>query len=385
MVTVSRDADRKLFLDGVRGWAALVVVAYHTLHCFPHSLLNPDKSNLLNFLSNGPIAVYIFFVLSGFVLSVGFFETGDRNVIFSGVFRRYVRLTIPVAASCLIAFCLMKAGAMHNPEASIAADSGDWLSPHYLFVPSWDSLLKFALWGVYLNGDSTINYNAVLWTMPLELFGSMLVFAVLFGLSLCRLRAGRTRFIIYGAGALGVVWLDGHLLAFVIGMVLADLYCLAAVQRFRAGGAGLALGVVGVGLCYALATGEAGEISDPAAVSLIAACFVVAVVASRRLAALFETPVSAFLGRISFPIYLIHLELICSASSWLYLAIAGMGFGADFCAALTQIFTLVGSLVGAVLFAPIERFSVRASRGFAVFVLARTVRAVTPANRGLGS
>ncbi len=363
------EKDRKVFLDGVRGWAALMVVLYHTLHCFPVPALQPDNNRLLHFVSDGPLAVYIFFVLSGFVLSVGFFETGNRAVVVVAALRRYPRLTLPVFASCLIAFCLMATGLMSNQPAGLAAGSGDWLSIHYVFTPTVANLLTYALWGVYFDSDGPISYNAVLWTMPLELFGSGLVFAVLY---VCGRHS--VRLAVYALTLVFLVGLNSHLVSFVLGMALADLYRFPTVQRFRRSRAGVGAGLGFAAAGFLLSTGTAGTITSPPAMSMVAACFVVAVVISRRLASVFETAISRFLGRISFPIYLIHLVFICSASSWVYLGTANLGLDAITCAVTTQLFTFAGALAAATVFEPIERLSVIVSRAFAASIMSHANR-----------
>ena len=343
-----------------------MVVLYHVLHCFPVAALQPDQSRWLHFISDGPLAVYIFFVLSGFALSTAFFETGDRRVVVAAALRRYPRLTIPVFASCLIAFTLLSTGLMFNQPAGLAAGSGDWLSIHYAFTPQITDLLIYSLAIVYWDGDAPISYNAVLWTMPLEMFGSLLVFTILyiFGLATIRL-------IIYIVTLAVLVVDNSHLVTFILGMMLADAYRFAWLQRIRHAGSGLWIGVGFAITGFLLATGSAGLITAPYAMSLVAACFVLAVVSSRHLAGLFESPVSRFLGRISFPLYLIHLVFLCSASSWVYLTLTGWGFSAPLCATLTQLFTIIGALVAATLFEPVERLSVSASRMFAQAIMAR--------------
>jgi len=67
------------FLDGLRGWAA-VVVLFH--HIFVDGL--PANSFMANrlfwakvFFMNGTFAVCLFFVISGFSLSIGYLQTGE--------------------------------------------------------------------------------------------------------------------------------------------------------------------------------------------------------------------------------------------------------------------------------------------------------------------
>jgi peptidoglycan/LPS O-acetylase OafA/YrhL len=70
------DARRVNHLDGLRGIAALTVVVFHYLSAFVPAL-TPDQTANPYWLSdtplavvfNGPFAVVVFFVLSGFVVS----------------------------------------------------------------------------------------------------------------------------------------------------------------------------------------------------------------------------------------------------------------------------------------------------------------------------
>ena len=59
-------------LDGLRGVAALVVVAFHVLDyvALPRSLFSVWLMSPLGIFVNGPGAVHVFFVMSGFVLAL---------------------------------------------------------------------------------------------------------------------------------------------------------------------------------------------------------------------------------------------------------------------------------------------------------------------------
>ena len=82
-------APRLHALDGLRGAAALVVVAFHAVDYvrIPPSLLSGWLMSPLGVFVNGPGAVHLFFVLSGYVLSLTL--SGDAGI--AGVPRYYVR------------------------------------------------------------------------------------------------------------------------------------------------------------------------------------------------------------------------------------------------------------------------------------------------------
>lgn len=108
------------YLDGLRGAAALVVVIAHFLQVFLPSMFEarPQVSHFafdqwiprtpLNLLFNGNFAVCLFFVLSGFVLSLRFFRYRRRSVVAASLLRRHFRLAIPAVCSLLLAYAVMK-------------------------------------------------------------------------------------------------------------------------------------------------------------------------------------------------------------------------------------------------------------------------------------
>ena len=158
----NRQKMRKDYLDGLRGWAALVVLIGH----IGNVLLSNQRPPVLPFFADGQLAVYIFFVLSAYVLSVGYLEKKDPNIPLALAIRRYPRLTIPIITSCTIAFFLVEIGAMVNIPAGALAKS-PWLESFYNFPVSVESLLKFSLLDVYVDANAA-SYNAVLWTMRYE-------------------------------------------------------------------------------------------------------------------------------------------------------------------------------------------------------------------------
>lgn len=68
---------RLKFLDGLRGWAAIFVLLYHV---FCDAIPFDDRAAALLQLFlpfSGIMAIFIFFVVSGFSLSVDYLDRGD--------------------------------------------------------------------------------------------------------------------------------------------------------------------------------------------------------------------------------------------------------------------------------------------------------------------
>ncbi len=176
-------------LDGLRGIAATIVIFSHTLFWFLPAVHLGERTKgrpldgieLFNspfsFFYRGGFSVSMFFILSGLVLTYSISRKSDvLSAIRKSTLKRYIRLGFPVAISVLIGCLLMFAGVYEAPDISPLPV----LSAPYSFTPNWLAAIKDALYGALLFGDS--RYNYVLWTIQIELIGSIAVFA---GYALC--------------------------------------------------------------------------------------------------------------------------------------------------------------------------------------------------------
>src|SRR5579872_4759055 len=227
------------FLDGLRGWAALVVLLHHVfVDGLPPNALMADRAlcGKVVFL-NGMLAVCIFFVISGFSLSIRYFETGDRRGLGRIAAGRYLRLALPIFAICAITYVLLLVGLI-----APAGQRPPPLDQFLTFVPRIDHLLNFSSWKVFFAYSDADTYDPPLWTMSYELYGSFLVFA----LALC-LRPSRSRSLILGTCFLALAAAQSFYALFIGGLLIADLFPLAT--RFAAASkAGALLCAVGLAL-----------------------------------------------------------------------------------------------------------------------------------------
>lgn len=101
-------AGRYRSIDGIRGLAALAVVFYHLSGSLSAELsaLLPDIVNA--FFSYGYLGVPIFFVISGFVISISVGSaTINRGYFGRFVLRRSIRLDVTCWASIVLALVLL--------------------------------------------------------------------------------------------------------------------------------------------------------------------------------------------------------------------------------------------------------------------------------------
>lgn len=329
------------YLDGLRGIAAFIVVLHHFAAAFyPAAYLGLDLpqhsaaeaallTTPLGLLIAGNFSVCIFFILSGFVLTNSFFRTGKESALTSLAVRRYFRLLPPVLFSGFAAWLLMRLDLFPVREAAAVTGSSRWLSQCWNFAPSIRGLLGESFYGVFFAHRSS--YNNVLWTMTYEFFGSFLVFAAaaLFGKL-------RSRPAIYAV--LAVLFFRSYYLAFFLGMVLSDIACnrSAWLERISRPPFTAALLVAGLYLgayppfsdiqsaWYApIRFAALGDFAPQFYHVLGALLLMLAVLSSEWLQKFFTTPVAAFLGKISFSLYAIHVIVIGSFSCILFLALSG--------------------------------------------------------------
>ncbi len=355
------EKPRLEFLDGLRGWASLMVLFSHLIACFLAVSTVQYRTTYLRFPTDGSLAVYVFFVLSGFVLRESNIRSANLNLVVL-MATRYLRLLIPILAMSVLVYLLLRFHLMYNTIAAPTPNSagGWWLCLFYKFGPSVRHALRFAFYDVFFNYSQDVSYNSSLWTMPNELLGSFLVYIM------ASVR-GRQTTVNWGLVGGGVFfWLMGLpiMTCFIAGFFIADLYRnsqhLVGSWITNSLAALLFLGIV-VLVTY-------WDPRGPNNLFLMSSGIVLAVTYSSLLRQFFSSAVSRFLGRISFPLYLLQIPIICSYSSYLFISLDGTRLSRLQQSTIILVSTVLLCLIASALFRPVEVFAIRYSK--------RTVRAV---------
>jgi peptidoglycan/LPS O-acetylase OafA/YrhL len=333
----------------LRGCAALVVLLGHLVTMvWPalvvteiHSSTMPGwqmavAASPLSVLWDGRLAVSIFFILSGYVLTSASIARPLGFPALAG--KRYLRLLLPILMATVPALLLQPHGFYFNHELAFVTGS-DWLDNVTAigFHPTIFGWLRNAIWTVFFI-DGLTSYNSLLWTIRFEWFGSLLIFLIV-----CLLRSVGWRLLL--ALPLSLLLADvpvyTFLHLFLIGMILHDLAPLLASRPSRVtvpmivlDGFGMALVAGGLylpqlvmvmidrqasafhfllWLRYALPSWQ-GDRWMLAAIPVVAGASL-----SPRLRHWLSRPTCLFFGRISFPLYLFHLPILLSFGSWLML------------------------------------------------------------------
>lgn len=349
-------------LEGLRGAAAMVVVLSHiSLTFWPTTHTNtlpvpaiPWQVALfdspLTFLYSGTLAVCIFFVMSGYVLSVKFWHTRDRSIIANLFKRRYIRLMFPVLASILLGYGLLKSGLIFVH----ASGSPIWISWTYTIKPSLIGALSDGLWRAFVV-DGVQAYNPVVWTMKIEFLGSLLTFAFCIVAERLKFRG-----VIYLATALLCIkYLNGgvYYCLFLSGIWLGE------IKRVNIGA--LTCTVL---LAFAFWIGGYYEGSwshvpmDSINLTLMGThietyqiCaaiggFIIVFVTLSNSVVAWALSRLGELGRRSFSIYLIHFPVLASLGMWIYLHLVFRGQSHDVAAIAATFVTIVASYTAAGFF-----------------------------------
>lgn len=161
--------------DGLRGIACVAVLFSHLAYTFypymhaAESMKYSFESFIMNspfsFFYSGSAGVYIFFVLSGFVLSSSFSKNFSATYFPVFLVKRYIRLMIPIFASCITGWYIFSTFTIDRTGIS------EWASKLGTFDYSFLGAIYSGLVGAF-QGEGIEAYNWVLWTMKIELLGS---------------------------------------------------------------------------------------------------------------------------------------------------------------------------------------------------------------------
>jgi len=327
-------------LEALRGIAALVVFSGHFCEGLVPRVTASLEGTVLFAPLNGPAAVVLFFVLSGFVLTLRPLQARGWGPLVVQGLKRWPRLAAPVTMAGLAYALAAMIGAFPDASEFVAK-----LPPHppaYLFWgqaqhnAQWGDVLGEASFGTFMHESA--RHNGVLWTMHWEFLGSFLALcsAAIMLLKLPMALRAAMFTALWVAAAAYSPWL----IAFpcgVIGAVLHHSYG----KRIRIPN-WLAIGML---VCAAVllswdsrtqigmwtwtgSLGFAARLRLWIVTQTLAACLCMTVaLGNPTIRGWLASAPGRIAGQLSFAFYLVHLLILCSFSSWLYILFLPAGPG----------------------------------------------------------
>ena len=150
-------------LDGLRGVASMMVVAYHLFETYSHDPLH-------QILNHGYLAVDFFFVLSGFVIGYAYDDRWTRMTLKDFFKRRLVRLHPMVIMGTLIGALLFYFG---DCSAFPFISETPWWKLLLLFLLSCTMIPAVTSWDIR-GWEETNPLNGPTWSLTLEYIANIL-------------------------------------------------------------------------------------------------------------------------------------------------------------------------------------------------------------------
>ena len=321
-------------LDGLRGVAALLVIWYHFFEGFATSGVDQR-------FNHGYLAVDFFFVLSGFVIGYAYDDRWKKGLTQGGfILRRIIRLQPMVVMAVVLGLIAFIIQGCEHWDHSIA--------------PTWAIVMSFVL-GLFLlpafpGTEVDVRGNGEMfplvgpsWSLFFEYVGSILyaiwlhrlttkalrVVVVVCGVGLCAVAFGDFSDVyslgvgwsMVGRGYLGLGFLGGLMrlgFSFGIGLLMSRDFEPVKIR----GAFWICAAMMAVMICmpYVTTTGEPSPLNALYDILCTIGLFPVLVYlgASGKTTDRNSEKICGFLGRISYPIYIIHYPVMYLFYSWVW-------------------------------------------------------------------
>lgn len=372
------------YLEALRGCAALIVVMTHFAAAFtPFAVFGPPyephyafehllTSTPLSLTVAGHFAVCLFFVLSGYVLSlpyVGGESERKNDSLVAAIIKRPIRLGGLVMTTMFLSVVLSESGMYHNQTASSISGSQPWFSN--FFSEALYHSPKELVCAALLPFSEGYIYNPPLWTIEKELYGSFLTygFLILF-------RQSKLRFLAYLAAI--TLFRDSLYHGFLVGILVADFQksnpaIWLSLMRTHLWAIVLVLGIFFASVPnYSESSKSTSwvyswlpeiQFVGGGYAMLGATFFFLGVLLSQKIQRVLAGTALTFLGKVSFAVYAVHFLVLASVTSWLFVCLRPyIDYGPALLIAAACYFVvtlLVGILLTSCIDEPITRLANR--------------------------
>ena len=343
---------RFTYFDSLRGIAALIVVIGHF---FPESQIK--SLPLLNLLTDTKLSVCIFFILSGFVLTK---EKFDTNVFHLAIycFSRFIRLLIPVSFVSIFVYLLFYFGFFYLEKIPAEYISFIAYQDHYKNEITIIKLINFIFFESFFLYDSSTSLIPPAWTMRPELFGSLFIFSLCWFFSYSRININ-----VYLLCILAVLIFFTRLISlpfiyyfgfFLMGMSFRKMYNSKLTYNIKIEWF--------IYLLLLKTILEYYNIDNFYLDFIFASTIIYFVMNCNSIHIFLNKKVFLFLGKISFPLYLLHVPIISSLGLHLISHLNDLSVNYIYGLWIVFISVITISLIASTLLLKIETFSIFISR-----------------------
>ena len=325
-----KEKTRIDWLDGLKGLACALIFLHHFLLIFYPSIyygaatpshLNGYDVQLsqspLSVFFNGSFLVALFCMISGVVISMQVMKLSDKNKLGDVVAKRYFRLMLPLLPIGFVVFWMLKFGWFSNLEAGAYTQS-PWALSYYRGEISFQTFLKSAFINTWFVGDDTL--STAYWMLSSLFYGTFL--SVLLGVISWKYK--KRVWVLHVLACVCFFYTSKFAFAFALGSLLACMRVYYPHMFHKA--AGLVLLVIGLFLGgFPIAVEPKGVYRYLTHFTYLqwhmlgAFCVLYGIFCLGGLQKFFSAKPFLWLGKISYSLYLIHVPVLFSLSTSLFL------------------------------------------------------------------
>jgi len=276
-------------------------------------------SPLISIFYNGRFAVYVFFVLSGYVLTKTYFDANTTSELKKRIVGRYFRLNVPVASILIVSYIVYALNLYADINSLKSSEFGILLNKYFKDI-AFIEVIKAAGFKTIILGENILNPPT--WTIKVEFVGS--IYLLLF--YIFQNRIASIKYYVPLLGAVLVYFYEYsslHYFALFLGSlinIIKPSKTLMIILIITGGFlASYQLNSYVYSFLPSLSIIGLNPLFDIEVYCLCGSFLLVLPIANGYGRKFWELKSIQYLAKISFSLYLIHFIVLCSLSCYLYL------------------------------------------------------------------